>query len=95
VWWGSRRCAGGLAVVAALLALVPVNALWGASIDDRLALDLAVVASLAGCGPGGAVAGVVAHPNRVDTVRRDRQRNHRGRRGGDGIQHAGDARAAS
>jgi diguanylate cyclase (GGDEF)-like protein len=39
----------GLAIVAASLALVPVNALWGpASIDDRLALGLAVVASLAG-----------------------------------------------
>lgn len=39
----------GLAFVAASLALVPVNALWGpASIDDRLALGLAVVASLAG-----------------------------------------------
>jgi diguanylate cyclase (GGDEF)-like protein len=39
----------GLAVVAASLALVPVNALWGpASIDDRLAVGLAVVASLAG-----------------------------------------------
>ncbi len=39
----------GLALVAASLALVPVNALWGpASIDDRLAVSLALVASLAG-----------------------------------------------
>ncbi|BCI56030.1 hypothetical protein NIIDNTM18_53080 [Mycolicibacterium litorale] len=39
----------GLAVVAASLALVPANALWGpASIDDRIAVALAVVAALAG-----------------------------------------------
>lgn len=39
----------GLAVVAASLALVPVNALWGpASIDDRIALTFAVIAALAG-----------------------------------------------
>ncbi|MGE2717938.1 diguanylate cyclase domain-containing protein [Mycolicibacterium litorale] len=39
----------GLALVAASLVLVPVNALWGpASIDDRLAVGVAVVAALAG-----------------------------------------------
>lgn len=57
----------GLALVAASLALVPVNALWGpASIDDRLAVGLALVASLAGLSL--AVLWLKRWPTRTESV---------------------------